>query len=47
MEARLHIEELFSRLNQGDIEPRVLKDELERWGLFEAYQDRFLSIFRR
>ena len=26
---------------------RELKDELERWGLFEEYQDRFLDIFKK
>ena len=47
MDARVRIEELFRQLIHGEIEPRVLKDELERWGLFEEYQDRFFSIFRR
>ena len=47
MDARLRIEELFKKLSQGEIEPSVLKDELERWSLFEEYQDRFFSIFRR
>jgi hypothetical protein len=27
--------------------PEVLKLELDRWGLFEFYQDRFLGLFRR
>ncbi len=47
MDARLRIEELFRRLVHGEIEPRVLKDELERWNLFDEYQDRFLSVFRK
>ena len=47
IDARLRIEELFKKLSQGEIEPSVLKDELERWSLFEEYQDRFFSIFRR
>jgi hypothetical protein len=47
MDARLGIEELFKGLARGYIEPGVLKDELERWNLFEEYQDRFFSIFRR
>lgn len=45
--ARLRIEEMFSQLYRGAIKPGELKDELERWGLFEAYQDRFLALFRR
>lgn len=47
MDARLRIEELFAKLSRGEIEPRNLRDELEHWGLFEQYQDRFFSIFRR
>ncbi|HEX79155.1 MAG TPA: hypothetical protein G4O19_03255, partial [Dehalococcoidia bacterium] len=47
LEARLRIEELFKKLKNGEIEPRELKEELWRWGLFEEYQDRFFSIFRK
>ncbi len=47
MDARVRIEELFKKLSQGEIEPRELRDELERWDLFDEYQDRFFSIFRR
>jgi hypothetical protein len=47
MEARLRIEELFSKMKRGEIEPRKLKEEIEHWGLFEEYQDRFLALFRR
>ncbi len=47
MDARLRIEELFTRLAGGRINPGELKDELERWNLFEEYQDRFFSIMRR
>jgi hypothetical protein len=47
MDARVKIEELFNKLSQGEIEPRELRDELERWDLFDEYQDRFFSIFRR
>ena len=46
-EARLNIEDMFRRLKEGNIEPRDLQQELERWGLFEAYQDRFLAALRR
>jgi len=45
--ARMRIEEMFSQLYRGAIKPGELKNELERWGLFEAYQDRFLALFRR
>ncbi len=46
VDARVRIEELFSRVLKGDAEPRELKDELDRWDLFEEYEDRFLGIFK-
>jgi hypothetical protein len=46
-EARLPIEDMFESLKTGGIAPSQLKQELECWGLFEVYQDRFLSLFRR
>lgn len=45
--ARLMIEELFGQVARGECKPEKLKDELERWGLFEEYEDRFLNIFRK
>ncbi|MEE8413644.1 MAG: hypothetical protein V3R96_03745 [Dehalococcoidales bacterium] len=45
--ARAGIEELFGKVGRGECEPARLKDELEHWGLFEEYQDRFLSIFNK
>ena len=47
MDARVRIEELFRQVSGGDIDPVELKKELDRWGLFEEYEDRFLGIFRR
>jgi len=47
VDARVRIDELFRKVSQGDCEPRGLKDELDRWGLFEEYQDRFYSIFKK
>lgn len=47
LDARVKIEELFGKLVKGEVEPRELKDELERWDLFDEYQDRFFSVFRR
>jgi hypothetical protein len=38
---------MFRCLKEGRIEPYELQQELERWGLLEAYQDRFLATFRR
>lgn len=40
------IERLFQQVEQGG-NPDALKEELDRWGLFEHYEDRFLSLFRR
>ncbi|MFC1912739.1 hypothetical protein ACFLX7_00880 [Chloroflexota bacterium] len=46
-DARASIESLFQRVTKGEVEPSELRDDLERWGLFEEYQDRFLNIFRK
>lgn len=40
------IEELFRQVSQG-LDPSELKEELDRWGLFEYYQDKFFSLIRR
>lgn len=47
VEARLNIESMFTRVKEGSVAPWELQQELERWGLFEAYQDRFFSVFGR
>ena len=39
------IERLFRQVRAGD-DPEVLKQELDRWGLFWFYEERFLSLFR-
>jgi len=41
------IEFLFAEASQGHIDPSVLKIELDRWQLFQRYQDRFLALFRK
>ena len=46
-EARVAIEELFSRVGRGETDPSELKTELDSWRLFEEYEDRFLQLFRR
>jgi len=46
-DAKARIEELFGRVARGELEPRELKDELDRWGVFDEYQDRFFNIFRQ
>ena len=46
-DARLRIEGLFSQVLKGEMEPHALKAELDRWNLFEEYEDRFLNIFKK
>lgn len=46
-DARFRIEGLFKLVEDGEMEPADLKTELDRWGVFEEYQDRFFSIFKR
>jgi len=47
LDARVRIDELFDKVTKGEYEPSELKDELDRWGLFEEYEDRFLNLFRK
>jgi len=47
MDARVRIEGLFQKVASGEVEPHELRDELERWGLFEEYEDRFFNIFHQ
>lgn len=46
-EARMHIERLFETVEKGELEPADLKAELDRWNVFEEYQDRFFAIFNK
>jgi hypothetical protein len=46
-EARLRIESLFAQVSRGERDAAELKTELDRWDVFEEYEDRFLSIFKR
>jgi len=46
-DARVRIEELFSKVIKGERDPAELKSELDRWGLFTEYEDRFFKIFKR
>ena len=46
-DARLKIEELFDKVKKGESDPSELKAELDRWNLFDEYEDRFLTIFKR
>jgi hypothetical protein len=46
-DARLRIEGLFTLVTKGELEPSELKTEMDRWGVFEEYQDRFFNLFQR
>lgn len=41
------INNLFHEVRKGNADPSTLKRELDRWGLFEHYQDKFFSLFHR
>ena len=41
------VEEMFAQVESGNAEPAALKQELDRWDLFQRYEDRFLGLFRR
>jgi len=47
VDARVRIDELFRKVSRGESEPRELKAELDRWNLFEEYEDRFFNIFKK
>ena len=47
VEARVRIEELFTRVYRGECQPHELENELAHWGVFEEYQDRFFAVFRK
>jgi len=45
--AKNEIENLFFQYEKGYIDAKSLKDELDSWGLFEYYQDRFFSMLKK
>ncbi len=45
--ARDEIEQMFMEVKQGDMAPSVLKKELDKWGVYRAYEDRFLNLFKK
>ena len=47
VDARLRIDELFKQVSKGEREPSELKEELDRWNLFDEYEDRFFAIFKK
>jgi len=47
VDARVRIDELFRKVSSGESEPYELQAELDRWNLFEEYEDRFFNIFKK
>ncbi len=45
-EARRRIEDLFRLVARDPRQAPRLKEELDRWGLYHLYEDRFLDLFR-
>ncbi len=45
--AREKIDGLFAAVRRGEADASELKIELDRWGVFDEYEDRFLNLFRR
>jgi hypothetical protein len=45
--AKNEIEILFSLYMKGEIDIKKLKEEIDNWGLFEYYQDRFFNLFKK
>lgn len=45
--ARQRIEELFDQVAQGECSVHELELELNRWGVFEEYQDRFFTLVKK
>ena len=45
--AAQQIERMFREVEQDSVSPDFLKQELDRWGLFNFYEDPFLNLFRR
>jgi hypothetical protein len=44
--ARQIIEEMFQQVARGDLRAYELEQELNRWGAFEEYQDRFFALVK-
>jgi len=44
--ARQRIEEMFQQVALGEIKAYELERELNHWGVFEEYQDRFFTLVR-
>ena len=46
-DARQRIDRLLEEARRGRVDPSEVHRELERWDLFDEYQDRFLELFKK
>jgi hypothetical protein len=46
-DARDTIDKMFKQVESGALDPKELKAELDRWGVFGEYEDRFLGLFHK
>ncbi|ADJ25983.1 conserved hypothetical protein [Dehalogenimonas lykanthroporepellens BL-DC-9] len=46
VESRVRLERMFIQLAEGAISPASVKLELDRWSLFDEYQDRFFAALK-
>ncbi len=45
-EGRQRIEWMLDQARKGRMDPTEVHGEMERWGVFDEYQDRFLKLFK-
>ena len=45
--AHVRIEKMLAEAKRGERDPSEVHRELDRWGLFDQYEDRFLALFRQ
>ncbi|MEJ6951845.1 hypothetical protein [Natronospora cellulosivora (SeqCode)] len=41
------IEDMFNKVASGELDPGILKKELDNWGVFASYEDRFFDLFKK
>ena len=45
--AREKIESMMGAVRRGEIDGNELKGEIDRWGLWEEYENQFLDLYRK
>ena len=41
------IENMFEKVKNGEMDPSILKKELDSWNVFPIYEDRFFNLFKK